>query len=201
MPPPALDDLLQRLRRLDYTRNRMEKLFKDNKITKRDLDSVYESLFIRAVTSFEVFLQDHFMAILGGKVQYKRERKVAVRMTAVSSSALLDILLGGRPYLTWLPFKEHTQDRAMIFLKDGRPFSDVPIADRNTMNNITTIRNAIAHESLHAMKQFEKKVIGQLPLLPGERKPAGFLRSQLRPTQSRFEFYVAELGRIATALC
>jgi hypothetical protein len=71
------------------------------------------------------------------------------------------------------------------------------------MNRITTIRNAIAHQSTHAIKQFENKVTAGLTLLPQERKPAGFLRSLLRvsPRQTRFEFYVNELGRIATAIC
>lgn len=200
MPSPALNDLIRSLQRLDYTRNRMEALYQGGKIPLRDLHSVYEALFIRAVTSFEVFLQEQFLAILKGTVKYKQNRRVVVRMTATPSSAAMHILLQGRGYMTWLPY-DSTEQRAQVYLKDGRPFSDVGTADKGAMNSITTIRNAIAHQSLHALKQFQDKVIGNLPLLRGERNPAGFLRSQLRPGQSRFEFYVAELGRIATAIC
>ncbi|MEX0853373.1 MAG: hypothetical protein WD036_08865 [Bauldia sp.] len=179
----------------------MERLYKMNRIALRDLHSVYEAMFIRAVTSFEVFLQDQFTATMNGKVTYKKTRGVAVRMTASSSTALTDILLQKRPYLTWLPY-DNTHQRALIYLKEGKPFSDVASPERDTMQRITLIRNAIAHQSTHAIQQFEDKVLFGLALLPQERRPAGFLRSVLRtaPLQRRFEFYATELGRIATMI-
>jgi hypothetical protein len=88
-------------------------------------------------------------------------------------------------------------------LDGGSPFCDLLPGDRQTIETITTIRNAIAHSSPHAMKEFRTKVISSLSLLPGERSPAGFLRSQARavPAQDRLELFVAELGRIAKGLC
>lgn len=179
----------------------MERLHKAKQIALRDLHSVYEALFIRAVTSFEVFLQDQFIATMSGKAAYGRARKVSARMTAVSNAAMMDILLQTRPYVTWLPY-EHTHQRALVYLKDGKPFSEIPNAERQTMEKITIIRNAIAHQSEHAVKKFENKVLSGLILLPQEKKPAGFLRSVLRasPLQRRFEFYVTELGRIAAMI-
>lgn len=179
----------------------MERLYRTNRIALRDLHSVYEAMFIRAVTSFEVFLQDQFIAIMNGNVTYQKVRGVSVRMKAMPSSALPEILLQGRPYLTWLPY-EHTDKRALIYLKEGKPFSDILKPERDTMDGITLIRNAIAHQSAHAIKQFENKVLAGLVLLPQEKTPAGFLRSVLRaaPLQRRFEFYATELGRIATII-
>jgi hypothetical protein len=179
----------------------MERLYRENRIALRDLHSVYEAMFIRAVTSFEVFLQDQFIAIMSGKIPYKKARGVSVRMTAVSSTAMTDILLQNRPYVTWLPY-DNTHQRAHVYLKDGKPFSDIPKPERDTMERITLIRNAIAHQSTHAIKRFEEKVLFGLALLPQERRPAGFLRSVLRvaPLQRRFEFYTSELGRIATMI-
>ena len=201
MPASPLNDLRKSLARLDYTRDRMEKLYHADRIALRDLHSVYEALFIRAVTSFETFLQDQFVAIMRGKAKYKPARRVLTRMTAVSSAALRDILLQGRAYATWLPF-DNTQKRALVYLRDGKPFSDVPEVDRLTMRKITVIRNAIAHQSTYAIAEFEKVIAG-IPLRPQERKPAGFLRSTMRaaPPQNRFEFYVSELGRIAAGIC
>jgi hypothetical protein len=179
----------------------MERLYRTNRIALRDIHSVYEALFIRSVTSFEVFLQDQFVAIMNGDASYKRIRGVSVKMNASSPAALMDILLQNRAYVTWLPYDE-TNKRAHIYLKDGKPFSDIPQSERDTMNRITLIRNAIAHQSAHAVKQFENKVISGLTLLPQERRPAGFLRSVLRaaPIQRRFEFYATELGRVATMI-
>ncbi len=202
MPTQPLNDFQNGLRRVDFTRAKMENLYAANKIALRDLHSVYEALFIRSVTGFETFLQDQFLAIMNGSVAYKKHRKVAARMTAISSAALVEILLQGRSYVTWLPY-DQTVNRAYVYMKEGKPFSDVSEADRLTIKKITTIRNAIAHQSQHAISEFEKKVIAGIPLLPQEKKPAGFLRSTFRaaPKQSRFEFYVNELGRIATFIC
>jgi hypothetical protein len=200
MSSPALDGLLRDLRQLDFTLRRMEALYSKEKIVLRDLYTVYESLFMRAVTSFEFFLQEQFLSILRGRAKYEKARGVIIRMSASSDDALMDILHQGRAYVTWMPYAD-TKKRALIYLKDGRPFSDIQGNDFNTLNNIGLIRNAIAHRSTHATREFENKVIGTLPLLRAERKPAGFLRSQLRAGKSRFEFYVYELGRVGSGLC
>lgn len=172
----------------------MESLFKQQAIALRDLHSVYEALFLRAVTAFEGFLEEQFLSILRSKTKYRASRKIIVRMTAMPD-ALMNILLHGQPYMQWLPFK-NTIDRAHVYLKDGRPFSEVKDADKQTLATITFIRNAIAHQSDYAMEKFNVSVIGSATLLPVERTPAGYLRSHFRPNQSRFEFYVSELGRI-----
>jgi hypothetical protein len=201
MPHAVLTTFHRSLRNLDYTRKRMEQLYQVGEITKRDLDSVYESLFLRAVTSFEAFLEELFVAILERRIRYKHGR-VSLRMTTKSRQALMDILLQGDKYLTWLPF-HNTENRAQIYLTDGKPFTELTDGDKSIIKTITTIRHAIAHRSQHAMNEFQRTVVASHSLLRGERKPAGFLRSQLRSgtVQNRFEVYVGELGRIAVALC
>src|SRR5690349_21591224 len=126
-PRPQRDSFHRSLQRINYTRQRMEKLFDSGKITKTDLESVYEALFLRAVTSFEVFLEDLFLAILEGKIQYSQSR-VQPRLQVRSRDALMEILLQGNDYMNWLPFK-HTMNRAKLYLKDGRPFSELSNGD------------------------------------------------------------------------
>lgn len=200
MPPIELKILHRSLQTLDYTRKRMEALYSTGEITKRDLDSVYEALFLRAVTSFESFLEELFLAILERRTKYKKARKVAPRMTTKSRVALTDIVFQNRQYLNWIPFN-HTEERAMLFLADGKPFSDLETGDRAVVKTITTIRHAIAHRSKHSMREFERTVTASHSLLWGERSPAGFLRSRVQPSVSRFEVYVGELARIGVALC
>ncbi|MBJ7405939.1 MAG: hypothetical protein JHD07_22555 [Bradyrhizobium sp.] len=187
------------LQRLDNTRDRMERLFAQEQIRKVDLDSVYEALFLRAVTSFEAFLEDLFLAILVGRAQYTGQR-VRVLMSASSRGALMKILLQGSVYMNWLPF-EHTEKRAKLYLRDGRPFSDLDIGDRSQLKTISIIRNAIAHKSPYALAQFQKIVIGGAPMLQRERNPAGFLRSRIAPQQTRFEVHMGQLARCAGLLC
>lgn len=179
----------------------METLYRNHAIVLRDLHSVYEALFLRSVTSFEVFLEELFITILTNRATYQRGR-VSVRMTATSRQALMDILLQGDKYMAWLPFG-HTEQRAKVFLKNGKPFSELMDGDKSMIKSITTIRNAIAHKSPHAINEFKRTVVGSQRLLPAERVPAGFLRSPVRsgPTRNRFEVYAGELARIARVLC
>jgi hypothetical protein len=108
----------------------MEDLFSKRIIAKRDLDSVYEALFLRAVTSFESFLEELFLGILEKRIRYKRTRSVSVKMSTKSRDALLEIVFQGDKYLNWLPF-HHTEERAKRYLLDGRPFTDLnDVTDR-----------------------------------------------------------------------
>lgn len=112
----------------------------------------------------------------------------------------MQILLQGGTYMSWLPF-EHTERRAKLYLKDGRPFSDLGMGDRSQLKTISIIRNAIAHKSPYAIAQFNKIAIGSTPLLQKERNPAGFLRSRIAPNQTRFEVHMAQLAKCAGVLC
>jgi hypothetical protein len=201
VPRTALIAFRRSLQNLDYTRERMEKLYAADLIALGDLHSVYEALFLRAVTSFETFLEDLFMSILERRTRYSSQR-VSLRMKTISREALLDILLQGDDYLQWLPYA-NTERRARLYLRDGKPFCELDDGNKSVLKTITTIRNAIAHQSSYATELFQNKVIGSLPLLRGERNPAGFLRSQVRggPVQNRFEVYAGTLARIAVALC
>jgi hypothetical protein len=199
-PQDELGKFQRSLQRLNSTRHRMEKLFAAERINRTDLDSVYEALFLRAVTSFEAFLEDLFLAILVGRARYSRQR-VRVLMTASSREALMQILLQGNAFMNWLPFA-NTEKRAKIYLKDGRPFTELDDGDKSQLKTITVIRNAIAHKSPHALSEFEKTV-NSIPLLQNERNPAGYLRSRITsgPAQSRFEVYMGQLGKCAGLLC
>jgi hypothetical protein len=179
----------------------MDSLHSQGQIVLRDLESVYEALFLRAVTSFEAFLEELFISILREKTTYSQSR-VSLRMRAANSAALLEILLQGKDYMQWLPFNA-TEQRANLYLKGGRPFSELTNGDKSMMKTITTIRNAIAHRSDFAMRQFETKVIGNQSLLPRERTPAGYLRVAVssQPPQTKFDSYMGELSRLSAALC
>lgn len=200
MPPEQLNRFQRSLQRVDATRARMESLYGKSEINEGDMDSVYEALFLRAVTSFESFLEELFLAILQGRVQYARGRNVKLRMTVTSRDALMGILLQRQKYLTWLPFKD-TIERAELYLVGGRPFTEWDNADRSMLRTIGTIRNAIAHRSSHAMNEFSKHVIASQALLPRERKPAGFLRSEVHGGRKRFQIYVGQLSSVAGTVC
>jgi hypothetical protein len=201
MQADVLKRFQRHLEKIEITRTRMDSLHSQGQIALRDLESVYEALFLRAVTSFEAFLEELFIAILREKTRYS-QRRVSLRMKATSSAALLEILLQGKDYMQWLPFNE-TERRARLYLKGGKPFSDLTDGDKSMMKTISTIRNAIAHRSEFAMNQFATKVVGNQPLLPRERTPAGYLRVPVgaRPATTKFDSYMGELSRLSATLC
>lgn len=122
MQADVLKRFQRHLERIEMTRTRMDFLHSQKQIVLRDLEFVYEALFLRAVTSFEVFLEELFISILQDKAKYSR-RRVSLRMKAINSAALMDILFQGKDYIQWLPF-DSTEKRAHLYLKGGKPFSD-----------------------------------------------------------------------------
>ena len=124
-------------------------------------------------------------------------QKVAVRVDIASRTAW-GVLLQGKSYLDWLPY-DKTVELARTFLKDGLPFTVLADGDRSKTKQCMLVRNAIAHRSRFAKRQFEEKVIGDLNLPSRERTPAGYLRSIVRvnPTFVRFQIWSSDLADMA----
>lgn len=179
----------------------IEHLVQDGALGVRHAEAVYEGLFLRAVTAFEGHLEDTFYAAVLGTEPFPGAR-VSPRATIRSHTVLRPLLHRGSPYLNWLPYQE-TRTRARHFLRGGRPFTLLDDGLLSSLNRIHLTRNAIAHSSRHAQSKFREVVVGNTPLRPPERRPAGFLRSVLRqgPTQTRFEVFVNDLGRAGAIIC
>ena len=201
MTPEVLKKYQRRLTDLDDTRKRMESLYDNGHLRDRDIGAVYESLFLRAVVGFEEFCEQLFFEILKKRVRYKL-KEVSPRIPTCSNFVLRQILLQGKSYLDWLPY-DHAERRAKLYLTGGRPFSTLESSDRQMIQTIVIIRNAIAHSSGYSRLKFRKHVIKDETLLASEKSPSGFLRSQLTrtPLQRRFEIYAAELGAISAKIC
>jgi hypothetical protein len=189
--------LIGHLHSLEATRTRMERLFSDRLILRKDIEQVYEGLFLEVVTSFEYFIEECFVGLLVGNIKHTRQ-SVQPKVSFRSHGLARDIIFAGRNYVDWLPYK-NTLERSTIFFKRGFPFTHLSEADSSVIHHVIVTRNAIAHKSIHSKKQFEKIVIGSRPLPPRERTPAGFLRSIFRisPSQTRYENFVGGLALAA----
>lgn len=203
MPTSAQDlfaSLQARVIKLDRTRDRVEKLFASKRILKFDVEQIYSGLYLDAFVSLERFLEDIFIGFLTGKVT-PATRGVRPRVSFRTHQLAKDVLLIGRRYLDWLPYKT-TKERAAIFFENGYPFSTLTTQQENLLEELHRIRNALAHRSEHSYDVFLRLVIGALPLNPSEKRPASFLRSTFRanPHQTRFENHLAEMLTIAQQL-
>lgn len=153
-----------------------------------------------AFTAFEGFIEDLFLGLLvaHGPVP----RKVIPRIRVQSFAVARQVVFGPtRQYVDWLPFSR-TIERAEVFFRGGRPFSDVPKAQVAVLNKALVIRNVIAHRSRHSLQRFEAEILAHTQLSPRERSAAGFLRGLLSvsPSETRDESYVSSLALVARQL-
>ena len=180
----------------------MEKYVRQDLLVRRDIEQVYAGLYVEIVASFERFLENLFVELLVKKVRCG-QISVKPKMLFPSRDMAREIINGGRKYVDWLPYENHTEKRAKIFIFDGLPFTSLSQANKKQLDEVLLIRNAIAHKSKHALHQFNVKVISGLSLTTSERTPCGFLRSVARnsPQQTQYEVRVLVLAEIASVLC
>jgi hypothetical protein len=107
-----------------------------------------------------------------------------------------------RNYLDWLPFQEHTIQRAKRFLHEGEPFSLLDDNEKGILKKYHLLRNAVTHKSASAKAKFEA-VIGNPALTPREKTPKGYLRVLTYGPGglTQYQIAVIELQAIATKLC
>ncbi len=187
------DAFTRRIRSLDSTRKRVEKLHHNSILGRVAVEQMYEGLFISAFTAFEGFIENLFVGLMVGN--HMKQRGVVPRINVGTTIIAREIVLGpGRQYADWLPY-DRTLERANLFFRGGRPFTILAEQQRRSLAQCQTIRNVIAHKSRHSVKKFETQVLGNIPLAPRDRRPGGFLRSQYasNPIQTRFEYFATEL--------
>lgn len=202
MPTPSTDlanNLTAYIQRLEITRLKMEALLDTGDITRDDIEQVYSGLYLNVFTEFEGLIEELFFGLLSGNVV---SPNCICIVPSANSSFARQILMLGKNYLDWLPYK-HTLDRANIIFQNGEPFSLLQDQHKQNLQQYMYIRHVIAHKSEFSRIQFEQKVIGSRVLLPRERTPAGFLRSQFRgsPARIQYELIIQELGAMAQLLC
>ena len=202
-PDRLFQPLVARIRSLDATRHRVDALVQSGSLSNRAAEQVYESLFLNAFAAFEAFVEDIFLRLLVSPTRKTRRSSAAVPRVSVKSLPIArDLVVGpGRKYVDWLPY-ERTIERANLFFRGGRPFTEIPAPEQEVVNRAQVIRNAIAHRSRHSEERFRKQVIAGTALAPRECKPAGYLRGLLSasPAVTRYENYIAVLLGVARKL-
>lgn len=197
------DELGKRYRAIERSRIKIEELYKNGHAGKIMVLQVYEGLYLNAHVAFESFLEDLFFGLLVRDYGVKSSRlDIKPRVEVRTHKIAREVILDKRPYVDWLPYQDNTLRLAEIYFKDGRPFSELTVNQKQTLTKCHTARNAVAHSSKHSTRRFEHVVLGSLPLMPRERTPAGYLRSLFRtnPNQTRLENFMAELLLIARQL-
>jgi hypothetical protein len=194
-------NLLRRFRFLDSTRVKVEALFNSGDLSKKDIDRVYEGLFLSINATFEQFIDDLFIGLLVNGVGLQTARRdIVQRITVRSYRVAREIVYGSprRRYVTWIPY-ENTIELANIYFQGGRPFTDLSQVQKQTLQNCHLIRDAIAHKSRFSTERFQTIILGGINVPISERHPAGYLKGVFRinPPQSRYENFASELAIIS----
>jgi len=196
-------EFFAKLDSLELTRSKMEKLRTKNEIELSDVERVYSGLFLEAFIAFEGLLEDLFFGLLEGNLQHNSNDVKPV--TIEPKSAIRGILFEGekKRYLEWMPYNI-TEDRANLFFEEGKPFTQLDNGLKSNLQQLHRIRNAIAHQSEDAIKQFNEKVIGSNILAPEEQTPLGYLIGKYNVNRTgnltRYGHYMKQLRTIVTNL-
>lgn len=190
-----------KLAKLESTRVKVENLLPLGHLSDADVEVVYAGLFLDAFTEFESLIESLFLGLFDGSL--KSNGQPVARLLRVSpKSAARTVVFGGKSYMDWLPVEDKTIPHAKRYLFDGRPFSLLSQSEKLELKNAHLLRNAIAHKSDAATQGFLRS-ISQQSLLPHEKSPAGYLRTNPQGTAglTRFTITMQSLEAIAKKVC
>ena len=187
---------------LDATRQSFENAFIAHHISDADIIQGYAGLYLDLFTEFEGLIENLFIGILSGSVT-PNNTIIRRKLTIKPVSEIEPVLLGERrAYLDWLPYANNTIKRANIYFNSGKPFTLLDDIEKGKITTYHKIRNAIAHKSKKASKEFQD-IIDGLTLLPIESTPQGYLRNipNASTGMTQLEIIGNELTVISHKLC
>ena len=103
-------------------------------------------------------------------------------------------------YVTWLPYNRYTLRRSKALFSSGRPFANLSKSEVAALGRMTTIRNALAHESYAARLSFRGAFTDNKTLPPDQLRPAGYLRDLHAVGRTRLDLTLSDAVRSTRGL-
>lgn len=158
-------------------------------------DQITETAFLLLFLAWENFLEESFVLYLSGEKPPRGRPPHRYTFPPNHRTACEWVIPEGRPYARWTNATE-ISTRAERFFRAGQPFAPVLRGNLNTLEEIRTIRNAIAHRSTSSQEKFEKLVRTKLGTLPPRLSVGRFLvttEPRSTPPASFLEFYIGKI--------
>jgi hypothetical protein len=195
------DDLyrnfLRQIQKSAWTLKNINAAYQRNYIVRRDVGQAYEAIFLQAVVSFELFVEDLFLGLATNSVTHPRPCVPHVTFPSVDIARRI---VGRGRYIDWLPLSR-TLEKAKIFFDDaGNPFPCLSGVQLEEVERTLLIRNVIAHKSTHAYAAFQRKVVSGLMLPPRKRDLLGYLQYPHTANATKYDYHIGELSRAAFLL-
>jgi len=194
------DDVGRKARSANAYLRRMEGLYASRALTEADLLRAYSGAFLAFHAFAEQALERAFFGVLMGRL-VSSDPSVQPLVQIKSEVVARRVVFSTRQYVDWIPYNDRTLRRANAFLSSGKPFSNVTKADGRHLDNMAVLRNALAHQSDHARKQFIRTFTIGKALPPSQLRPSGYLRGTHAVGQTRVNYLLAETVRILYVLC
>jgi hypothetical protein len=194
------DEIASRARGLDLFLQRTERLHRERRLSRGDVERAYSGGFLEFYAYAERSLERLFLGLLRGRLTspHRGVRPLIMVNSDVIASA---IVTGDRAYADWLPYGRYTAKRAEAYFSGGRPFSLLDKVDLGAFERAGVVRNALAHQSGSANRIFEDKMVIGKSLPPDQRRPAGYLRGIHTIGQTRMNFMLSDVSLAFRKLC
>lgn len=163
---------------------------------------VSELAFLHLYLAWESFLEESFILYLIGRKPPKgvAPRRYAMPPNRESAEAL--VLQEGRDYADWAA-PDRVVDRSKRFFRNGKPFASALTGKQSFLQDLKTIRNAVAHSSKSSQEKYRRLVRRELATYPHSLTIGGFLATPkpgVSPPQSFFEEYLSNLQVLAETI-
>jgi hypothetical protein len=135
--------------------------------------------FMTAVGAWEEFVQGCFVRYMAGAVSpsgYAPHLRIGACETLAHAGQVLTRRSNfdfERSFLSWAVWSD-VIDRAKIYFRSGRPFSDVDAASKQRLQDASVIRNRVAHSSEKCRADFVAVAKHHLGLKPQHKLKQGY---------------------------
>lgn len=196
-------ELLYNRLKVDYkkiflTEKRIKNIRAQNNayIANRDLELMYDAMFLKSITIFESFIEELFIGLLYDNYKLNTKKKVQKHIFP-NRKLVLNFLKHKNSYIEVMPYSK-LKDTSNVFFREDNPFLSISENSKNSLNEIYIIRNAIAHKSQFAELKFKKLMANKGVSSPKiYNSPARYLKTLNSPDRSTFNNYILELNAAA----
>lgn len=167
------------------------------RLTPTRRDSMVELAFLRVFLAWESFLEEAFILFMLGRAPASGQAPARF-VNPPNRPIARDLVAEGRPFPKWTA--DEVRRRASRFFRGGRPFETALKASQQTLQDLNTIRNAVAHDSEDSWEKFKTLVRRELKTLPLGLTVGKYLdsaRPGVTPPSTFMEHYLTTIVIVA----
>jgi hypothetical protein len=160
------------------------------------LQQISELAFLRIYMAWETFLEDSFTRFMCGASSLSGSHPRSY-VKPLNIDHAREILIGPKlRYADWTD-PQLVVERAELIFAGGRPFASPVRAATTELNDMRTVRNCIAHRSVHTREQFNRLVQRRLGVARKFAPGVFLLTASPAPPQSYLDFFSSYISTAA----